>query len=62
MDSFTAIFFAKTDDITAQPPVDAEGSGGPGNGYCVVSRELVVSTPVDEEGSGGPGNGYCVIA
>jgi len=62
MDSFSTIFFSKVDDVVAQLPTNEETGGGPGNGYCVVSREVVDQTPVNEETGGGPGNGYCVIA
>jgi hypothetical protein len=63
MDSFSTIsFFSKTSDVATQPPVDQEGGGGAGNGYCVVSREVTEQTLVNEEGGGGAGNGYCVIA
>ena len=62
MDSFATIFFSKVDDAVAQPPTNEENSGGSGNGYCVISREVINQTPVNEENSGGSGNGYCVIA
>jgi hypothetical protein len=62
MDSFSTISFSKREEAIVQVPVDEEGGGGAGNGYCVVAREVVVDTPVNEEGGGGAGNGYCVVA
>jgi hypothetical protein len=62
MDSFTAFFFSKSEDVSAQTPTDGENGGGSGKGYCVVCREVADWTPVNEENGGGSANGYCVIA
>jgi len=62
MDSFATIFFSKTDEVVAQPPINEEHHGGGSGSYCVVSREVVDQTPAYEENVGGGSHAYCAIA
>jgi hypothetical protein len=54
-------YFTKASDVIFEPPTNEEtGSGGSGNGYCVVARKVVEQTPVNEE-KGGTGGAFCVV-
>ncbi|KIM79345.1 hypothetical protein PILCRDRAFT_823592 [Piloderma croceum F 1598] len=62
MDAFSIInFFTKASDVIFEPSTNEEtGSGGSGNGYGAVTREVVDQTPVNEE-TGGTTGAFCVV-